>query len=241
MPEVSAPHTNLTADESCALLTDLLRVKSPFFFTKFGDGLLELLYHPHKTHTCDGELYTAALRDEMKLCARTILESRYSYIGDWLSMTSGPAYYVDEYADLIGQSNPHWLHFEAVLLMRQSQALREFFEQLRDDPRRKVFMGPMAMKEAAKKFGAVFIPTPMERLHSSCETLYAQLRIADPQLLIWCAGMAGHIPVVRHWKNCSKQITCVNLGSSLDPIYRGRTRTQQLHPIQAIEFMRGIL
>ena len=238
MPEVK-PHTTITADESCTVLTGMLRKRKPFFFTKFGDGALELLYYrDKKLHTCDGEEYTAPLADDMLEAINDILESPNTFLGDWLSMTSGPAYYIEEYRDLIGDANPFWLHFETVLLMRQSPELRAFYQALKDDPRRKVFMGPHAMAGAAASLGAHFIPTPMSGLHAYSEFLLEGLRRHKPELLIWCAGMAGHIPVAKYWKESGA--TCVNLGSALDILYRGKTRAQQLHPIQATEFLRGI-
>lgn len=244
MQEVDRTRRGLTPDESCEALTFQLMSGISLFFTKFGDGVLELLYpKPGKTHTCDGEFYTPELARDMRPAIKSLLSVRQSfdgpivYLGDWMSMTSGAPYYVEEYKDLVGD-HPHFLHFETVLLMRQSPELRMFYQALKNDKRRKVFMGPAQMRPAAQALGARFLEIPLSGLHAQSEKIYFRLIMLAPELLIWQGGIAGHIPVVRYW--LETRAACVNLGSALDPLYRGKTRSQQLHPIQAADFLRGI-
>ena len=236
MPKVTS-NTLLTPDESVEMLTRLIRWQKPFFFTKYGDGALECIFHRDRGKTCDGEQYTKELGRELLGCWISFADK--AHIGDWFSMTSGPAYYVDEYLRLVDFARPIWLHFETVLLMRKSQQLLDFYRALKSDSRRKCFMGPEAMRPAAIAFGAEFVPTPMTNLHAACGGLLHGLKAIQPELLIWGAGMAGHIPVTEYW--LATGATCVNLGSALDPIYRGKTRQQQLHPIEAKAFLAGVL
>ena len=65
-------------------------------------------------------------------------------------------------------------------------------------------------------------------------------------VLLWAAGMAGTIPVVRLWEKFPSR-TYINLGSAMDPLTRsatepkGYTRSGQLSHARAKEFFRELL
>ena len=167
------------------------------------------------------------------------------YVGDWLSAsfdaTSIYARYEQHYAELIGDGKPTFLHFESLLLMRESQALLDFYRTVKADTRRKLYMGPAANAAAAKMLGAEHLVTPMTGLFDECPRLTHELFSRDFDVLLYGAGMAGNIPAICCWEEFPER-TYVNLGSALDPLFMGRkTRMQQILPLKARIFFRSLL
>jgi hypothetical protein len=141
---------------------------------------------------------------------------------------------------MFGDAKPTRIHFEALLLMRRSVQLREFYRAVREDPRPKIFMGPEWNSGAAKMLGATHLVTPTRDLLDHTDRLLAQLRGRQFEILLYGAGMAGNIPAIRHWEDNTDR-TYVNLGSALDPLFYRRTRNQQLGTEELKAMFKGML
>jgi SAM-dependent methyltransferase len=238
-----AKNSTLSAEDSASFLAGKLRREEPFSFFRFGDGLLECL-SGKKGGTCDGEAYTPELGRELRDMLDSLLEPitwAPVYLGDWMSAGFDGATewtrYGQQYAELVGSTKPNWLHFEALLLMRESEALIDFYRAVRADPRRKLFMGPAGNSQAAELLGADCLVTPMANL--DVEGLTKELLISDFEVLLFGAGMAGNIPVVKCWEQHPER-TYISLGSALDPLGRGKTRKYQMTPRQAQVMFRKV-
>lgn len=235
-------NTQLNADQSAALLAGKIRRQEPFFFLRYGDGALECMSGA-EGHTCDGEQYCPLLGLELLNTWRAVYRDRNTFVGDWLSASFDTktirARYEEQYRELIGDASPNWLHFEALLLMRQSPALLDFYRAVKLDPRRKLFMGPAGNAGAAKMLGAEFLETPMSNLFTYTAELAKELD-REFDVLLFGAGMAGNIPAVRCWERYPER-TYISIGSAMDPLFRGRTRMQQLLPNRARMFFRELL
>jgi SAM-dependent methyltransferase len=171
------------------------------------------------------------------------------YIGDWLSASFGAnrsTEYRAEYDRLIGDANLNFLHFEALLLTRESRELLDFYKAVKADTRRKVYLGPAAHAPAAKMLGCEHVVTPMRDLLACADSIYDKLAGNPFDVLLWAAGMAGTIPVVKLWEAFPGR-TYINLGSAMDPLTRsateprGYTRSGQLTHAQAKAFFHELL
>jgi hypothetical protein len=233
------------ADSSADLLALRLKACQPFIFVRYGDGALEcILGKPGGT--CDGELYTKPLAEDLKRCWNLLFtRPEQVVIGHWLSASfderSFGNRYEGIYESLIRENTkdsfPMFLHFEALLLMRDSHSLVEFYRTVRNDKRRKLLMGPEAWAKGAEALNADFYGIPVVAdLHTRKEEIKEELCRRDFEVLLYGAGMAGNIPVIDYW-NDHPEKTYVNLGSALDPLYRGRSRKQQLDYANACVFM----
>lgn len=227
----------LNADQSASFLAAKLRKQEPFSYWRFGDGFIELAIGKAGA-TCDGERYAPELRSQLVDCWNALLAGGDSvYFGDWLSASFNgahdPAKYQREYEHLLSGRTPHWLHFEALLLMRESDALVDFYRAVREDTRRKVFMGPKSNEKAAEMLQvSKFLETPMANMMARADWYTDNLLRTDFDVLLFGAGMAGNIPAVRCWERHPGR-TYVNLGSALDILGRGRSRKQQISPARA--------
>lgn len=236
-------NTMLDADESARALTAKIRRQEPFFFVRYGDGALECI-NSFAGSTCDGEMYGPVLGAELLLAWESLMQGKHVYVGDWLSASfdgsSEHARYTRQYARLVGKAAPIWLHFEALLLMRESQALVDFYRTVKADTRRKLYMGPAENAGAARMLGADHLVTPMKGLFECRGVLLKKLLASDFEVLLYGAGMAGNIPVVKCWEQYPDR-TYVNLGSALDPLGRGKSRRQQISPERARELFKDLL
>lgn len=233
----------LSADQSASFLAGKLRRQERFSYWRFGDGFLECVAGKSGA-TCDGEPYSPALAAQLMRCWRDICDGGEDvYLGDWQSASfSGPrdpARYADQHRALIGERRLNWLHFEALLLMRESAALADFYRAVREDPRKKLFMGPAGNRGACVLLNAEFLETPMRNLGYCVGNLTEQLLASDFEVLLFGAGMAGNIPAVSCWKRHPER-TYISLGSAMDTLFRGRSRQQQLPSARARELMQQV-
>ena len=240
-------YTSLTADESALLLTQKLQAQEPFFFVRYGDGALECIAGKYGM-TCDLEQYSADLGFQLQWAFETLMRGALGskvYVGDWLSASfdagSEHARYAKQYAELIGSGTPEFVHFEALLLMRESLPLLDFYKAVKVDTRRKLYMGPLENESAAKMLGAEFLPTPMRDLFRFSEIYGKALVDREFDILLYGAGMAGNLPVVKCWQQYPGR-TYINLGSALDVLFQGhKTRRQQLSPAVARRLFQELL
>jgi len=235
------------ADESARELTRALRAHIPFYFIKLGDAAVECI-NGYKSHTCDGELYTPELSEALLSTWDTL--GKYSrdygtrlFVGDWQSASfSGPndkSRYSQEYARLMERvPTAVRLHFECLLLMRDTPELLDFYRAVRNSPKRKLLVGPSSWAPVAELLACNFLALPvMPRLLTIRKQLTYELLSQDFDILLYGAGMAGHVSVIDCWKQHPER-TYINLGSALDPATsRGKTRRQQMEPNHARMFL----
>lgn len=236
-------YATLTADQSATVLARRIQLRQPFFFIRYGDGAIECI-NGKVSQTRDGERYSPELGKALLKAWRSVVRGPNAYVGDWLSAsfdaTSEYARYSDAYAELIGDAQPNWLHFEALLLMRESDSLLDFYKAVVADPRKKLFMGPAECSGAARMLGAEHLVTPMRDLFACVETLTRRLLASDFEVLLYGAGMAGNVIAANCWEQFPDK-TFVNLGSAMDPLFRCWSRRQQLVPARAKAFFRELL
>ena len=240
-------YTALSADESAVYLAQKLRASEPFFFVRYGDGAIECMTGKHG-ETCDHEPYGPSLGTELQKAWRALMCGCCTYppvlVGDWLSASfdekSHHARYEKEYDALVSMGAPDFLHFEALLLMRESEELVDFYRAVKEDSRRKVFMGPAECAGAAAMLGAEHLVTPMRDLFSHADRLTYELQRKSWEVLLYGAGMAGNIPAIRSWVRYPER-TYISLGSAMDPLFRGKTRWQQITQQRARILFRELL
>jgi len=227
-----------TADQSAAILASKLRAREPFSFWRFGDGFLELAAG-RKGMTCDHEPYSEALRDGLLDVWTGLVTSDAPgvYFGDWQAASfvgpKDPSRYERDWQQYFGRV-PHeqFLHPEALLLMRESEPLVDFWRAVREDPRRKAYFGPSENNETAKALGCEHVRTRMKFVLEDARHYQENLQRGDWDVLLFGAGLAGMIPAFRCWQRHPER-TFIHVGSALDPVGRGRSRHQQLSQARA--------
>ena len=81
---------------------------------------------------------------------------------------------------------------------------------------------------------------PDQDLFQHVAWIKSRMECIDPQLVLYGAGMAGNIPVVEHWQEHLDR-TYIALGSAMDPLFRGRSRSNQIRQDQAQKLFKELL
>lgn len=227
-------------DASCAILTQALRDRPPFFFVRIGDGAIECITNPEKGHTCDGEKYSKDLGEAVFESIVALGDSDQVLWGDWQTAVAGSVpNHIAAWKRVIRPVRKQMLNYEALLLMRRSHELLDFYRTLARDPRKVVYVGRNA-EPAARMLHAHFIETPMGMTLDSSDFLAMELDRANPDVVLFGAGMAGLVRVVDYWLG-HPNVTCIHLGSALDPLAGKPTRSRQLSTADARDFLKELL
>jgi len=226
-------------DESAHLLAELIKSETPFSYWRFGDGAIECMYQQQGV-TCDGERY----REEMGLQLSAAMRSlslhdalERVYWGDWSTAVNGSLpNYVSVWRALVAPDPEQLLHFEALLLNRQSHALHAFYRAVKQDRRRKLIVGAEFNRPAGELLNADYLAVPLHDLYECLPVVAKRIQERHYDVLLFGCGLAGVLPIVAEWQ-AHPERTFIHLGSALDPLHKGRTRSGQLGMLQARAFL----
>lgn len=173
-----------------------------FSFVKRGDG--ELACMSGKTgKNCDGHNYSQELGQKLK--------ESFDFLKDKADIV--------EFDD---QKNYN------ILLHRTDNdliKLRDFYKTISFSNRRKFFVGPERLKEVSNLLKATFIEVPLINAFDHLKN-YVFEEPQDNDIWVFSCGMPAKWVIAEILKSNSN-ITCIDAGSSFDPIFVGKTRTEQ--------------
>ena len=174
-----------------------------FTFVKRGDGEIECMRGDIGSN-CDGHPYTKDLGDK--------LIKAFEFLKDKA--------YIAEFSDQVNYN---------IFLHRRDndlEKLREFWMTVKDSPRRKIFIGPMRLEGAVKMLGiGDFIVVPLSDAFSFLKTLPLPKPEKDDIWILSC-GMSARW-IIHTLLEQNREITCIDAGSSFDPVLSHRSRTGQ--------------
>jgi glycosyltransferase involved in cell wall biosynthesis len=185
------------------IYTDKIKNNENFTFVKRGDGEIACMTQTTGAN-CDGHPYTKELGDKLK--------ESFEFLKDKADIV--------EWND---QKNYN------VLLHRKDndlEKLRNFWMTIKESPRRKMFIGPERL-HGVVDFLKIdeFYPVPevnaFEFLKGTAVTA-----VEDNDIWILSCGMPAKWVIAELIKK-NPNITCIDAGSSFDPIFVGATRTEQ--------------
>jgi hypothetical protein len=225
-------------DESLDILSNRLKIGIPTQYFRFGDGQIQAILQ-QGTNNCDGELYTKELGINLLRVVTGVMTSPNPFVGDYGQIIDREkAPYKAEWESLSAHRSAQFLHYEAPLLMRTSKPLLDFYKTIRQDTRKKAFLGPKANEEACKLLDAQFIEYP--RHYQSLSEIANILDGHRFDILISGAGMGSAVPIYDDWIR-HRERTYINVGSAFDPLFTGRTRSYQLGMETARAFFKELL
>jgi hypothetical protein len=229
----------MTPDEGAELLTHKLKQQEPFVFTKFGDAEIEWIF---QIGDCVAEREVGTpengklLKDAWALLGR----SENLILGDWETASFTPndhCQYPLHYGLMkeMLRRQVTWIHFESLLMMRTTPVLLEFYKALKEDRRKKVFVGPEPLIKAAKMLRADFCLSPWEEACREYSQIMEVLSRAIWGVALFCAGRSSKL-IIAELSAKFPDRTLIDLGSSLDPLFIGQTRSQQILPEDAKKY-----
>lgn len=229
------------ADHGALQLATLVRGQSPFFFARVGDGAIECIDSQLTSAcTCDGEKYTEELRGRLWNAIKGLRYMSRSVVwGDWATAVAGsPPRYVPRWDSLFIDPvfSDRLVNYESLLLMRKTEALVDFYRAVKDDDRKKVFVGsPWVARDAAYMLGATAITVPGDpwKLAGAGEEIVSQIERECADVVLFGAGLEGFSAIAKWWVDQGCAETCIHIGSALDPLFKTKTRSNQLHKHEA--------
>lgn len=182
--------------------TNKIKNNENFTFVKRGDGELACMSGETGTN-CDAHPYTKELGDKLK--------ESFEFLKDKADIV--------EWND---QKNYN------ILLHRKDNdlnKLKEFWLTVKVAPRKKYFIGPARLAGAASLLDATHITVP----EVNAFEFLKQAAVPEPKdndIWILSCGMPAKWVIAELLKK-NPNITCIDAGSSFDPIFVGQTRTEQ--------------
>jgi len=183
------------------IYTENIKNNINFTFVKRGDGELDCM-NGEVGANCDGHDYSPELGESLK--------ESFEFLKDKADIV--------EFSD---QKNYN------ILLHRTDNdlvKLSEFYKTIRDSSRKKFFIGPERLIGVAELLDATFVEVPLVNAFDYIQGM--DLRPEDNEIYIFSCGMPAKVLIAQTLKQ-NPNITCIDSGSSFDPIFVGKTRTEQ--------------
>ena len=112
-----------------------------------------------------------------------------------------------------------------------------FWRSIKQSKRKKFFIGPERLSGVIKFLNIdEFVEVP---IRNSFEFI-PRIGVEKDAIYLFSAGMAAKVWIADLLKKC-EEITCLDCGSAIDPIFVGRTRTNQLSQEVLKEFYKELL
>jgi hypothetical protein len=221
-------------DESARILAGHIGRGEPCSYWRLGDGAIECIRYATgdrkigADRTCDGEQYTPELAERLKRAIAIVrdTDAPNKYLGDWRTADGGSKpRYLGAWQDLVSVKRQNLLHYEALLLMRESEGLSRFWRTVFESDAPTAYIGSGMPEALANRW---FI--------ARSEKFSKMLILpAAPRLILFGGGMHGFCDVAEYWAK-HPEVTCVHIGSGLDNLTK-ITRNGQLPVAQARAFM----
>ena len=115
------------------------------------------------------------------------------------------------------------------------KALKEFYMAIRATNKVKIFIGPARLQKAAVMLGCRFIEVPLVNAFAKDAEIFDKIKqyCSDGTIFVFCAGMGSKVWISRLLQ-MNPTISCIDAGSSLDPIFvEGGSRTCQISKADA--------
>jgi SAM-dependent methyltransferase len=183
--------------------TNKIKNNENFIFIKRGDGELACMSGDVGAN-CDNHPYTKELGDKLK--------ESFEFLKDKADIV--------EWND---QKNYN------VLLHRKDndlEKLRNFWMTVKESKRHKIFVGPERLNGVCDLIGAEQMEMPLVNAFDYIKSTCLNLVPKDNDIWVFSCGMPAKWLIAELIRQ-NPNITCIDAGSSFDPIFVGQTRTEQ--------------
>jgi glycosyltransferase involved in cell wall biosynthesis len=185
----------------------------PFSYVKWNDGEQQCIEGVEGA-TCDGQPYSYELNLALRKAYNLLTTLPDVYISDW-----------KEWRDDNLNDGGILLHREK----RDLQPLHDFYMAIKRSPRRKIFVGPAKLcTQVGRLLDCNYIEVPEKDAFAKYDDILARLKsiTTDLSIIMLSCGLISK-PLIADILKHNPKVTCLDTGSSFDPIFLGATRTLQ--------------
>jgi hypothetical protein len=251
----------INREKALKIFTNKIKNNESFVFAKFGDGELACM-SGETGYNCDHHPYTPEL-GKLLVDSFVYLNQNFDYdnylikfpmpycgevfIADW--QDDGYKFVRDKIIkdNSLDESKMNLVYYDTMLHVdgQLDNNIKNFILELRNTKRRKIFVGPERLSGVNKMLNidAHFIVHP-NNSWASYSLFLEQMHdlIQNPDdIVIFSAGLTSKAWIYSLLVQKCSTLTCIDMGSSFDPIFVGRTRLKQLPMQQLKEFYKEIL
>ena len=241
---MSTLHTSTkSADQTAQLFTRKLLAHEPFVHIRYGDADYDWMMGG-SGHTCDQEFPRPGIGEDLGKAWLQLWSRPDFYLGDIETFKTPATDAIRDFAATLLETQDHTrlVHTEALLIHRLTPDLLAFYRTLRAEKRRKVLVGPMRIAAASEMLDArhVLVSATKANEVQALKMTVATVETFDWDILLTCCGRASKLLAgelaVKHPNR-----TIIELGSGLDPLFVGRTRSEQVSMHEARKYFAEML
>ena len=217
-------------------LTELLLKRHPFGFVRFGDGNFEAMTGLPGAEK-DGQEYNSPMCKELIWAWNTLSARENCHLTAWCPDPLRPM--LDPYLRWV---KSYYFDHGVLLLHEITPEIESFYRALVRDPRKKILVGPAILKKGADLLGcSALVEVPKPNAYSKRDQIVerAFAEYIDDAVYLFCASSMGKILACLLFE-AHEQVTCIDLGSALDPICIGNTRNGQADYVTAWRFFKSV-
>jgi len=197
-----------------------------------GDGEITCMNNV-EGENCDKHPYSKKLGDELIEAYKYFNNHENCYVSSW----PDPMQYNSPVLSKANYTGDLLLHTKI------SQEKYNFFKTLKFSNRKKVFIGPVKLLRISDFLNIdVFLPIPEVNAFEIDldENFHTYDNPEDNTIYMFCGGMPAKVWIHKLLLK-NPNITCIDFGSSFDPIFYGQTRTNQLSMNILQEYYKNLL
>ena len=185
----------------------------PFVYVKYGDGEQQCM-EAVEGATIDGQSYSF----EIDLALRKSYNFLFTLPNLYMAFWRDPKSEVD--GGILLHQNPG--------TRKDLKPLHDFYKAIRDSSKTKVLVGPPKLRRAAEMLKANFIEVPEKDAFSKRDEIMGKLRLnpVNGGIYLFSCGLLAKV-LITDLVRLDPTITCLDTGSSFDPIFGPQTRSQQ--------------
>ena len=214
-----------------------------FTFVKYGDGEIICMIGG-KGENCDHHPYSEKLAKELEISFVKLLKFYDDvYLAEWIdNLVKTRESYIN-----VNGLKPKFADYECFLTLKENlsdKKLLNFYTLIKNTKRKKIFVGPKKLKKVTTMLEIDnFVEVPIINAFSDYERVMnelVQIGVDNDNIYILCCSMMSCL-ICSDLKEMNKEITLLDIGSGLDPIFGERTRPKQPSEEECVKYFKNLL
>ena len=247
------------------IFTENIKNNNNFTIVKFGDGELISMMGPDYRRkengelrfgncNCDGHPFDSGglgqkLMDSWYFFNE--LNNKYNnvYIPEWTLEPYGrdttlPMKFFKKLKKETKGFNINFVHYEILLQNTLSQEKFNFYENIKNSKRKKIYVAPNRMHDGVSRFLNIdkCVSVPLENAHVEYDRILSDIQneIVKDCIILFSCGMPAK-SLIHKLLEIENEITCLDVGSGFDPIFNFQTREGQLETFVIKDYYKELL
>lgn len=212
-----------------------------FSFVKFGDGEL-LCLTDNIGYNCDLHDYSPELKNKLDIAWKYLIKNESVFITLWGEDNSQSSYFIEKRKSMLEENKrpvDYGILLNDTYEIEKINKIADFYLEIRNSSRCKIHVAPERLSRHTTAFLKLdfIVNVPLINCFNDYDRIYEELSklLVDDCIVLFSSGMPTKSLIADSLKQ-KNNITCIDIGSSLDPLFLKPTRSNQ----SDINFLRNI-